>query len=88
VLGAPLHHLAMLLSMSFIRLAGIAILIAFPLAWVAMHKWLQDFEYRTSMDWWVFAFAGLLVLVITLATVSIQAVRTALLNPVDNLRSE
>ena len=88
VLGAPLGHLAMLLSASFLRLALIAILISFPLAWLAMNKWLQDFQYRTTMSWWVFVLAGLVVLAITLATVSIQALRTALLNPVKNLKTE
>ena len=88
VLGAPLGHLALLLSASFVRLAVVAILIAFPLAWLAMHRWLADFVYRTTMSWWVFVGAGLLVVVITLATVSIQAVRTALLNPVKNLKVE
>jgi putative ABC transport system permease protein len=71
-----------------VRLAVVAILIALPLAWLAMHRWLADFVYRTTMSWWVFVGAGLLVVVITLATVSIQAVRTALLNPVKNLKVE
>jgi putative ABC transport system permease protein len=62
--------------------------IAMPLAAWVMHRWLQDFVYRTAMAWWVFAGAGVLVLVVTLATVSIQAVRTALLNPVRNLKVE
>ncbi len=88
VLGAPLGHLALLLSASFLRLALVAILISFPLAWLAMNKWLQDFQYRTTMSWWVFVLAGLMVLAITLATVSIQALRTALLNPVKNLKTE
>jgi putative ABC transport system permease protein len=88
VLGAPLGHLALLLSGSFVRLALVAIGIAFPLAWLAMHKWLEDFEYRTSIPWWVFVVAGALVLLITVATVSIQALRTALLNPVKNLKTE
>lgn len=88
VLGAPLGHLALLLSASFLRLALVAILISFPLAWLAMNKWLQDFQYRTTMSWWVFLVAGLAVLLITLATVSIQALRTALLNPVKNLKTE
>jgi putative ABC transport system permease protein len=88
VLGAPLGHLALLLSASFLRLALVAILISFPLAWLAMNKWLQDFQYRTTMNWWVFVLAGLVVLAITLATVSIQALRTALLNPVKNLKAE
>jgi putative ABC transport system permease protein len=66
----------------------VAILIAVPLAAWAMHRWLQDFVYRTSMEWWIFALAAVLVLGITLATVSIQAVKTALLNPVKNLKVE
>ncbi len=88
VLGAPMGHLALLLSAGFIRLALVAILISFPLAWWAMHKWLQDFQFRTGISWWIFALSGVLVLGITLATVSIQAVRTALLNPVKNLKVE
>jgi putative ABC transport system permease protein len=88
VLGAPLGTLTLLLSASFLRLALVAILISFPLAWLAMNKWLQDFQYRTTMSWWVFVLAGLMVLAITLATVSIQALRTALLNPVKNLKTE
>jgi putative ABC transport system permease protein len=88
VLGASLGHLAFLLSKNFVRLAMVAILIAFPFAWWVMNKWLQDFVYRTTMDWWIFVLAGVLVIVITLATVSIQALRTALLNPVKNLKEE
>jgi putative ABC transport system permease protein len=88
VLGASLGNLAMLLSAGFVRLALVAILIAVPLAAWAMHRWLQDFVYRTSMEWWIFALAAVLVLGITLATVSIQAVKTALLNPVKNLKVE
>ena len=88
VLGAPVARLALLLSASFVRLAFVAILIAVPLAAWAMHRWLQDFVYRTAMEWWVFALAAVLVLAITLATVSIQAIRTALLNPVKNLKVE
>jgi putative ABC transport system permease protein len=88
VLGASLGNLVTILSADFIRLAGIAIAIAFPLSWWAMTRWLQDFAYRTDMGWGVYMFAALLTLLITLITVSVQAVRTALLNPVKNLRSE
>ena len=88
VLGAPLGSLAFLLSAGFVRLAAVAVVIAFPLAWWAMRSWLQDFVYRIAIGPWVFVGAGLLVLVVTLATVSIQAVRTALLNPVKNLKVE
>jgi len=76
------------LSASFVRLALVAILIAYPLSWWAMTKWLQGFVYRADMDWSTFVIAGVMVLVVTLATVSIQAVKTALLNPVKNLKVE
>ena len=88
VLGAPMGHLAFLLSKNFIRLAMVAIFIAVPFAWWAMSKWLQDFVYRTTMDWWIFVLAGVVVIILTLATVSIQAARTALLNPVKSLKDE
>jgi putative ABC transport system permease protein len=88
VLGASLSNLALLLSADFIRLALVAIVVALPLAWWAMRRWLEDYVYRTAMDWWIFALSALLVIGITLATVSIQAVKTALLNPVKNLKSE
>jgi len=88
VLGASLGNLAMLLSGSFVRMAVIAIVIACPLAWWAMNKWLEGFAYRAGIGWESFVLAGVMVLVVTLATVSIQAVRTALLNPVKNLKVE
>ncbi len=88
VLGAPVAGLAMLLAGGFLRLAAVAMVIAMPLAAWVMHGWLQDFVYRTEMAWWVFVVAGLMVMLVTLATVSIQAVRTALLNPVKNLKVE
>jgi len=88
VLGASLGNLAVLLSADFIRLALVAIVVALPLAWWAMRRWLEDYVYRTAMDWWIFALAALLVIGITLATVSIQAVKTALLNPVKNLKAD
>jgi putative ABC transport system permease protein len=88
VLGAGTMGLVVLLAGSFGRLAGVAMVVAMPLAAWAMHRWLQDFVYRTGMEWWVFVAAGLIVLVVTMATVSIQAVRTALVNPIKSLRSE
>ena len=88
VLGASLTNLAVLLSANFVRLALVAICIAYPLSWWAMTKWLQGFAYRTDIDWRTFLLAGLMVMVVTLATVSIQAVKTALLNPVKNLKAE
>jgi putative ABC transport system permease protein len=88
VLGASLGNLAVLLTAEFIRLALVAIALALPLAWWAMRRWLEDYVYRTAMEWWIFALAALLVMGITLATVSIQAVKTALLNPVKNLKGD
>ena len=88
VLGAPVAGLAMLLAGGFLRLALVAMVIAMPLAAWAMHGWLQDFVYRAEMEWWVFVVAGLMVIVVTIATVSIEAVRTALLNPIRNLKAE
>ncbi|AHM62857.1 hypothetical protein D770_23060 [Flammeovirgaceae bacterium 311] len=88
VLGASVEGLVQLLSKDFLRLVLIAFLIASPIAWYAMHNWLQDFAYRIDLSWWYFAGAGVLALFIALATVSVQAVKTALSNPVKNLRAE
>lgn len=88
VLGASLPQLAVLLSLNFIRLALLSIIIAYPLVWWAMRQWLQGFVYRTGMDWRTFGLAGLAVVAIAGLTVSIQAVKTALLNPVKNLKVE
>jgi putative ABC transport system permease protein len=76
------------LSKDFIQLVLIAIVIACPLAYYIMHQWLQDFAYRITIEWWVFALAGLLAVVIALATISYQALRAAMTNPVTSLRSE
>lgn len=88
VLGASVNNIVGLLSKDFLGLVGIAALIAFPLAAWAMHRWLQDFAYRVNMAWWVFLVAGLLALVIALLTVSVQAIRAALVNPVESLKAE
>jgi putative ABC transport system permease protein len=88
VLGASIPQMVMLLSGGFIRMALVAIVIAIPLAWWAMHRWLQDFTYRVGVSVWILAGSALLVVAITLATVGIQAVKAALMNPVKNLRSE
>jgi hypothetical protein len=76
------------LSTDFVVLVGIALVIALPLAWYFMHNWLQHYSYRTPMAWWVFAAAGAGAMMITLLTVSYQAVRAALVNPVGSLRRE
>jgi len=67
---------------------ALSCVIAFPLAWWFMHRWLKDYGYRTAIHWWVFALAGLAALVIALLTVSAQAIRAALANPVQSLRTE
>jgi len=88
VLGASVTNVATLLSGDFIRLVIIAAVIASPLAWFGMNQWLQGFEYRVSISWWMFAAAGLLAVLIALITVSSQAIRAALTNPIKNLRTE
>ncbi|GAB3956014.1 ABC transporter permease [Spirosoma harenae] len=88
VLGATLVHIVSLLSKDFLKLVLIAILIASPLAWYAMNQWLVNFAYKVTVDWWVFALAGLLSITIALLTLSYQAIRAALINPVKSLRSE
>jgi putative ABC transport system permease protein len=88
VLGASTQGLAALLSKEFLQLVTISCLIAFPIAWWAMRSWLQGYQYRTTIHWWIFALAGALALVVALLTVSFQAIKTALANPVKALRSE
>jgi putative ABC transport system permease protein len=88
VLGASVTNITTLLTRDFLRLVGLALVLALPLAWYGMHRWLQDFAYRTELDWWVFALAGAIALAIALLTVSFQSIRAALMNPVKSLRSE
>ncbi|MGH7452479.1 MAG: ABC transporter permease, partial [bacterium] len=88
VLGASVTGIAGLLSKDFVKLVLAANLIAWPLAYFAMNKWLQDFAYRIDMGWWVFALAGGIALLIALLTVSTQAIKAALANPVESLRYE
>ena len=88
VLGANATQLVKLLSKDFLLLIVIAALVAFPVAWWAMNKWLSDFAYRTSISWWVFAIAAIVSIVIAFVTISTQAVKAALMNPVQSLRTE
>ena len=88
VLGASVVSIVTLLSKDFLKLVLIAIVLASPIAWYAMTKWLQDFAYKIDIEWWVFALAGLLAVSIALLTVSFQSVKAALMNPVNSLRSE
>lgn len=88
VLGASVTSIVRLLSKDFLRLVLIAILISSPVAWWAMSKWLQNYQYRIEMAWWVFALAGLLAVGIALLTISFQSIKAALMNPVKSLRTE
>ncbi len=88
VLGASVNSIVVLLSQDFLKLIFIALLVASPIAWYFMNKWLQGFAYRISISWWVFAIAGLAALTIALFTISFQAIKAGLANPVKNLRTE
>jgi putative ABC transport system permease protein len=88
VLGASVTGLASLLSKDFLQLVLISCLIAFPLAGWIMNNWLQNYEYRISMSWWIFIAAGLVALLIALLTISVQTIKAAVANPVYSLRSE
>ena len=88
VLGASVPRLVQLLSKDFLKLVAIAIIIATPIAWWAMNKWLQEFAYRVTISWWMFALAGFTAIAIALITVSFQAVKAAIANPVKSLRTE
>ena len=88
VLGAQVSGIATLLSREFIKLIGIAFIIASPVVWWVMNKWLQEFAYRIQISWWVFAMAAIAIIIIALFTVSFRAVKAALANPVKSLRTE
>ncbi len=88
VLGASVSGVVGLLARDFIKLVLIAIIIAVPVAWFAMYKWLQDYAYRINISWWVFIVAGFAAVVVAFVTISIQTVKAALANPVKSLRAE
>jgi putative ABC transport system permease protein len=88
VLGASATGLAGLLSKDFVRLVLIACAIAFPVAWLTMQNWLKGYNYRIEIQWWIFAVAGAAAILIALATVSVQAFKVALANPVKSMRTE
>jgi len=88
VLGASVLNIATLLSKDFLMLVAVAIVIASPLAWLVMNNWLQSFAYREPAHWWIFALSGMVAVLIALITVSFQAIKAALANPVKSLRSE
>jgi putative ABC transport system permease protein len=88
VLGASVAGIVALLSKDFLKLVFIALILAVPVAWWAMDKWLQSFAYKVDIEWWVFALAGAMAVLIALLTISFQSIRAALMNPVKSLRSE
>lgn len=88
VLGATVGNIVALLSRDFLKLVVWSILLAVPLTWWAMHRWLANFAYHVDLHWWVFALAGLLAVLIALVTVGFQGLRAALINPVEALRDE
>jgi len=88
VLGASVLQVIALIAARFVNLVMISFVIAAPLGKLAMNKWLQNFAYRTSIGWWILAIAGIMALLIAFVTVSFQAIKAALANPVESLRTE
>jgi ABC-type antimicrobial peptide transport system permease subunit len=88
VLGASVQQIVGILSKDFIKLVCIAFVLMTPVAWWAMHKWIENFAFRTPISWWLFPLSGLAMIVIALITLSIQTIRSAMVNPVESLRSE
>ena len=88
VLGASVGDIVTMFSGNFLKLVGIAILVAFPVAWWAMNNWLQNFAYKIDIEWWIFAVAGVVTVFIALLTVSYQSIKAAMSNPVKSLRTE
>jgi putative ABC transport system permease protein len=88
VLGATVPNIVNLLSKDFLKLVALAVVIASPVAWIVMHRWLQDFAYRIPIFWWIFVVAAFTAAIIALITVSFQAIKAAVSNPVVSLRSE
>ncbi|HVE60503.1 MAG TPA: FtsX-like permease family protein, partial [Chitinophagaceae bacterium] len=88
VLGATVSNIVGMLSKDFLKLVAIAALIAFPIAWWGMHKWLEDFAFRIDISWWIFIAAGFIAASIAFITICFQAIKAAMANPVKNLRTE
>jgi putative ABC transport system permease protein len=88
VMGATVAGITSLLARDFLKLVVVALVLAAPVAWFFMDRWLSDFAYRITMPWWVFVLSGVAAMIIAFATVSFQSVRAALANPVESLRSE
>ncbi len=88
VMGASVSNIVNLLSIDFLKLVFISFIIAAPLAWYFMHQWLKDFAYRININWWIFLFAGVTAVLVALFTISFQAIKAAIANPVESLRTE
>ena len=88
VLGASVVNIVKMLSTDFVRLVMLSFVIATPISWWFMTKWLEDFAYKVNLSWWIFAATGVIALIIALVTLSFQAIRAAIANPVNSLRSE
>ena len=88
VLGASVTSLTSLLSKDFLQLVLVSCLVAFPVAWWIMHNWLQNYEFRIVISWWIFIIAGIMALLIASLTIGFQTIKAALANPVKNLRTE
>ena len=88
VLGASVTSIVGMLSKDFLKLVFVAAVVAFPVAWWVMHSWLQDFAFHINISWWIFVIAGGLAIMIALFTISFQAIRAAISNPVKTLRTE
>ena len=88
ILGASVAGITRLLSQDFIKLVLLALVIAFPLAYWITEKWLQEFAYRIKIDWQIFVFAGIIAVFIAFVTVSFQAIKAAISNPINSLRNE
>lgn len=88
VLGASIGQITYRLTTDFLKMVGVAIIIALPVGWFAMNKWLEDFSYRIDIPWWVFALSAFLAVGVAILTVSYQSIRAAIVNPVKSLRTE
>ncbi|MFT3949603.1 MAG: hypothetical protein QM763_21750 [Agriterribacter sp.] len=88
VLGASVSGISLLLTKSFLKLVAVSFVIAAPIAWYVMDRWLKNYEYRIEIKWWVFAATGILSMLIAILTVSFQAIKAAIANPVKSLRTE
>jgi putative ABC transport system permease protein len=88
VLGASVRGIVALLSKDFLKLVLLSIVLASPIAWYFMHNWLNDFAYRINLSWWIFLLAGAWASLIALLTISFQAIKAAIANPVKSLRTE